>query len=141
MVTLPSFRQSISRCNMVFKLKTSKETMRVFNDISANIHLQPFALAKIAIALSIRESAELDADSFNTDTDGLELNRQTITGEYDDLFKALIINKNGCDLSEEEYFPKYLKAHLDRGAKLLYAEYKYSGSNFYNHLANLDRSI
>lgn len=126
---------------MVFKLKTSKETMQVFNDIGASIHLQPFALAKIAIALSIRNSAELDEDSFNTDTDGLELNRQTITGEYDDLFKALIVNKNGRDLSEEEYFPKYLKAHLDRGAKLLYAEYKYSGSNFYNHLANLDKSI
>lgn len=100
--------------------------------------MQPFALTKIAIALSIRNSAELDEDSFNTDTDGLELNRQTITGEYDDLFKALIVNKNGSDLSEEEYFPKYLKAHLDRGAKLLYAEYKYSGSNFYNHLANYD---
>lgn len=126
---------------MVFKLKTSKETMRVFNDIGASIHLQPFALAKIAIALSIRDRTDLDVDSFNTDTDGVELNRQTITGEYDDLFKALIINKNGCDLSEDEYFPKYLKAHLDRGAKLLYAEYKYSGSNFYNHLANLDRSI
>lgn len=126
---------------MVFKLKTSRETMQVFNDIGASIHLQPFALAKIAIALSIRNSAELDEISFNTDTDGLELNRQTITGDYDDLFKALIINKIGHDLSEEEYFPKYLKAHLDRGAKMLYSEYKYSGSNFYSHLANLDKSI
>ena len=69
--------------------------------------MQPFALTKIAIALSIRNSAELDEDSFNTDTDGLELNRQTITGEYYDLFKALIVNKNGSDLSEEEYFPKF----------------------------------
>lgn len=69
--------------------------------------MQPFALTKIAIALYIRNSAELDEDSFNTDTDGLELNRQTITGEYDDLFKALIVNKNGSDLSEEEYFPKF----------------------------------
>lgn len=141
MVIRQSFRQSILRCNMVFKLKTSKETMQVFNDIGASIHLQPFVLAKIAIALSIRNSVELDEDSFNTDTDGFEFNRQTITGEYDDLFKALIVNKEGRDLSEEEYFPKYLKAHLDRGTKLLYAEYKYSGSNFYNHLANLDKSI
>lgn len=126
---------------MIFKLKTSKETMQIFNEIGASFHLQPFALAKIAIALSIRNSAELNEDNFNTDTDGLELNRQTITGEYDDLFKALIINKNECDLSEEEYFPKYLKAHLDRGAKLLHSEFKYSGSNFYNHLANLDKSL
>lgn len=126
---------------MVFKLRTSTETMQVFSDIGASIHLQPFVLAKIAIALSIRDEVELDEVNFNTDTDGLELNRQTITGEYDDLFKALIINKSGHDLSEEEYFPKYLKAHLDRGAKMLYSEYKYSGSNFYGHLANLDKSI
>lgn len=66
--------------------------MQIFDDIGASIHLQPFALAKIAIALSIRNRAELDEVSFNTDTDGLELNRQTITGDYDDLFKALIIN-------------------------------------------------
>lgn len=126
---------------MVFKLKTSKETMKVFNEIGASTHLQPFVLAKIAIALSIRDSNALDADCFNTDNDGLELNRQTITGEYDDLFKALIISKNGCDLLDDEYFPKYLKAHIDRGAKLLRSEYKYSGSNFFNHLVNLDISL
>lgn len=44
-------------------------------------------------------------------------------------------------MSDEEYFPKYLKAHIDRGAKLLSAEYKYSGSKFYQHLANLDQGI
>lgn len=126
---------------MIFKLKTSKETMESFNEIGASLHLQPFALAKIAISLSIREKKTLIEEDFHTDTDGLELNRQTITGEYDELFKALIISDNGKFISDEEYFPKYLKAHLDRGAKLLLAEYKYSGSNFYNHLSHLDRSI
>lgn len=126
---------------MVFKLKTSKETMQIFNDIAASIRLQPFALAKIAIALSIRSTEELVESDFCADSDGLELNRQTITGEYDDLFKALIIGRKGSSLSEDEYFPKYLKAHLDRGARLLFAEYKYSGNNFYNHLASLDKSI
>lgn len=126
---------------MIFKLKTSKETMESFNEIGAISHLQPFALAKIAIALSIKETSPLKDEDFQTDTDGLELNRQTITGEYDELFKALIINYNKGFISDEEYFPKYLKAHLDRGAKRLLAEYKYSGSKFYNHLANLDKSI
>ena len=135
------YRQNILRCNMVFKLKTSKETMQIFNDIGASIRLQPFALAKIAIALSIRSTEELVESDFCIDSDGLELNRQTITGEYDDLFKALIIGRKGSGLSEDEYFPKYLKAHLDRGARLLFAEYKYSGNNFYNHLANLDKGI
>lgn len=126
---------------MIFKLKTSKETIQIFNEIGASFYLQPFALAKIAIALSIRNGAELNEDSFNTDNDGLELNRQTITGEYDELFKALIISKEKVALSDDEYFPKYLKAHIDRGAKLMSAEYKYSGSKFFQHLANLDQGL
>ena len=39
---------------MVFKLKTSKETMQIFEELGASIHLQPFALCKIALALSLR---------------------------------------------------------------------------------------
>ena len=126
---------------MVVKLKTSAETMHVFAEIGASMHLQPFALAKIAISLSIRDNSDLLEVDFCTDNEGLELNRQTITGEYDDLFKALIISKNKSNITEEEYFPKYLKAHIDRGAKLLKAEYKYSGSNFYKHLSNIDKSL
>lgn len=126
---------------MVFKLRTSKETMRIFEEIGASIHLQPFALCKLAIALSLRSNDKLEEDDFHTDTTGLELNRQTITGEYDDLFKALIISYERKDLSEEQYFPGYLKAHIDRGAKFLYAEYKYSNNNFYKHLLEIDKGI
>lgn len=126
---------------MVFKLKTSKETMLIFEEIGLSTRLQPFALAKIAIAMSIRNEEKLTTDDFLSDTDGLELNRQTISGEYDDLFKALIVQHENKLLTDDEYFPKYLKAHLDRGAKLLYSEFKYSGSRFYQHLTNLDKSI
>lgn len=126
---------------MVFKLRTSKETMKIFDEIGASFRLQPFVLSKIAIALSIRQEAQLEQADFSTNTEGLELNRQTITGEYDELFKALIINHTSKHLSDEEYFPAYMKAHLDRGAKLLYAEYKYSGSRFYQHLIELDKGL
>ena len=126
---------------MVFKLKTSKETMSIFGEINNSIHLQPFVLCKIAIALSLKIDKQLDDADFSTDNEGLELNRQTITGEYDDLFKGLIINHKQELLTDDEYFPKYLKAHIDRGAKRLYAEYKYSGSNFYKHLLSLEKSI
>ena len=76
---------------MIFKLRTSKETMEIFEEIGTSLHLQPYALCKIAIALSLRK-CEMDEQDFQTDNDGLELNRQTITGEYDELFKALIIS-------------------------------------------------
>lgn len=47
----------------------------------------------------------------------------------------------GKYLSDEEYFPKYLKAHIDRGSTYLYAEFKYSNTNFYQHLLELDKGL
>ena len=38
-------------------------------------------------------------------------------------------------------FTKYLKAYIDKGARLLLSEFKYSNSNFYKHLINLDKGI
>ena len=124
---------------MAFKLRTSSQTANIFDKLNASIHVQPFALCKLSIALSLKKPIEgLD---FNTDQGGLELNRQTITGEFDELFKALIINHCGKKLSDNEYFPKYLKAHIDRGAKLLLSEYEYNNTNFYVHLVELEKSI
>ena len=115
--------------------------MSIFEEIGASIHLQPFALCKIALALSLKDSQRLDEDNFKTDGEGLELNRQTITGEYDDLFKALIISHAENSMTDEEYFPKYMKAHIDRGAKYLFSEFKYSNGNFYKHMIELDKGI
>ena len=49
------------------------------------------------------------------DMNGLELNRQTITGQYDEVFKCLMEIKAGRSLNDDEYFPEYTKKHLDRG--------------------------
>lgn len=131
----------ILEIKMIFKLKTSKNTMSIFEEIGSVIHLQPFALCKIAMALSLRNAEGLMDDDFKYDNDGLELNRQTIMGEYDDLFKALIVSNCGAKISDDDFFPKYVKAHIDRGAKYLYSEYKYSNNNFYKHLLELDKGI
>ena len=112
--------------------------MDIFKAIYAREHLQPFALSKIAIALAIRKNYKYD--NKETDVQGLELNRQTITGNYDLLYKKLIENNEGRSLSDEEYFPKYLKAYLDYGASLLEHEYKYT-NDFYRHLVELDKGI
>lgn len=123
---------------MVFKLKTSKKTMDIFKYIETREHLQPFVLVKLAIALSVNEGYKYDGNL--DDTQGLELNRQTITNEYDVLFKALIQINEERHITEEAYFPAYLKAYIDRGAELLEQEYKYS-SDLYVHLLDLGMSI
>lgn len=124
---------------MIYKLRTSKETMKIFETLKSSQRLQPFALSKIAIALSIRYGSLLNED-FITDNDGLELNRQTIFGEYENLFKALLAMEKKAPLLDEDFFPVLVKAHLDRGAKLLENEAKY-GMHFYYNLLSLDSNI
>lgn len=125
---------------MIFKLKTAKKTMEIFEQIGQSTNLQPFSLSKIAIALSVASDKPLEDNDFKTNNEGLELNRQTITGDHDNLFKSVIIVELNKPITDEEYFPKYLKAHLDRGAIMLDSEFKYS-KNFLDHLCNLDKSI
>ena len=70
---------------------------------------------------------------YKSDSDGLDLNRQTITGDNDTYFKVLIEQVEGRYLSDEEYFPRYVKAHIDRGSQLLL--------DMYNHAGNMDKYI
>ncbi len=124
---------------MQFRLKTSKRTEEIFSAIYTREYLQPYALAKISIALALYQGF-FSSDAKLEDTNGLELNRQTITSENDILFKALIeVNENRY-IFEDEYFPDVVKKYIDYGAVLLEQEYKY-GHNFYAHLVNLEESI
>ena len=124
---------------MTNKLHTSIKTQEIFESLGQSLSLQPFTLSKLAIALSIR-SGTITPEDFKTDNCGIELSRQTIFGDHDLLFKSLIINAEGRAINEEEYFPGIVKAHLDRGARLLEGEKRYS-KDFYNHLCNLDMNI
>lgn len=124
---------------MTNKLRTSSQTQERFSLLSQSLGLQPFILSKLAIALSIRKG-KINTEDFNTDNDGLELSRQTIFGDHDLLFKSLIVNNEGCVIPEDEFFPAYVKAHLDRGSKLLIDEKRYS-KDFYYHLCTLDSNL
>ena len=110
---------------MIFKLKTSQKTQQIFAEIGKSTSLKPYTLVKHAIAWSLKEQGKIT--SFSSDNEGLELNRHSITGVYDDYFKVLIEQAEGRHLSKEEYFPKYIKAHIDRGAIILESRYKHAG--------------
>ena len=125
---------------MITKIKTSKKTMEIFRSIENGIQLQPFILAKLALAMSLKEERDWTDDDFKTDNLGIELNRQTITSEYDTIFKCLIQMKEKRHLGDDEYIKVYLKAHLDRGAKLLESEFKFS-VDFLPHLLKQDKGL
>lgn len=124
---------------MTNKLHTSKQTQEIFASVGQSLGLQPYILSKIAIALSVRQG-KLKKEDFSTDNDGVELSRQTIFGDHDLIFKSLIINCQSIAICDDDFFPNMVKAHLDRGAKLLENEKRYS-KDFYNHLCNLDDNI
>lgn len=111
---------------MIFKIRTSKKTTEIFQEIGGSIAFPPFILSKLSISLSIKSEIRLEEKDFHTDSNGLELNRQTITSEWDDLYKCLIEMSEHRHIEDDEYFQKYIKAHLDRGARMIYREFKYN---------------
>lgn len=116
---------------MIFRLKTSKRTEEIFRELENRTHLKPYTLVKHAIAWSVKENTSVEG--LSTDSDGLDLNRQTITGDHDIYFKLLIEQVEQRHLEDEEYFPAYVKAHVDRGAVILL--------NMYNHAGTLDNYV
>ena len=125
---------------MAFKLKTSKKAADIFDRIESSESLPCYTLVKLAIALSLRSHEPLKESDFHTNTLGRELNRQTITGDADALYKCLIELYAQKHLTDEEFFPGYVKAHIDRGVILLDQEQRY-GEDFLVHLTELEKGI
>ena len=116
---------------MIFRLKTSKRTQEIFHELEKRTNYKPYTLVKHAIAWSLKENTSVT--DFESDSNGLDLNRQTITGDYEAYFKGLMEEVEGRYLPEDEFFPKYVKAHIDRGSVLLL--------DMYNHAGSMDKYI
>ena len=125
---------------MAFKLKPSRRAAEIFDRIEASENLPCYTLVKLAIAMSLRSEAPLSGEDFDTNALGRELNRQTITGDADALYKCLMELYAQRHLTDEEFFPGYVKAHIDRGAVLLEQEQRYGG-DFLVHLTALEKGI
>ena len=124
---------------MSFKLKTSRRTEEIFNQIEASEKLPWPTLMRLALSLSIRQGPLMEIELYS-DSLGKELNRPTITGDADSPYKCLIELQEGRHIPDEEYFPTYVKGHLERGARLLEQEKKYS-RDLLMHLAELDKVV
>ena len=125
---------------MVFKIKTSKKTEDIISRLELSHNLPCYTLVKLAMALSLRSKKPLEESDFKTNTLGRELNRQTITGDADIMYKCLMELYAQKHLSDEEFFPGHVKAHIDRGMILLEQEARY-GDDLLIHLTELEKSI
>ena len=91
---------------MITKIKTSKKTMEIFRSIENGIQLQPFILAKLALAMSLKEERDWTDDDFKTDNLGIELNKMCIRDRY---MREKMTDMPPIRLEEfyEEYFEKF----------------------------------
>ena len=92
------------------------------------------------MALSLRSEKPLEENDFKTNTLGRELNRQTITGDADVMYKCLMELYAKKHLTDEEFFPGHVKAHIDRGIILHEQEARY-GDDLLIHLTELEKGI
>lgn len=114
---------------MNFTLKTSKYAKETLLQLQSSTGITPNILIRYAVALSLRNSEGAEIVPITKDfSDGLVLNRSTVTGEYDYVFRALITQAAGKEVSDEEYFPGLFNAHLERGIRTLAGEYKSAGN-------------
>ncbi|VEI08063.1 DndE family protein [Kurthia zopfii] len=110
---------------MNFRLKTSKKAAELLKELSSSTGYTWNVLSRISVALSlkIKEQPEAVQDSL-----GVDINRTTMTGEYDYIYKALITQHLGHAISDDEYFPALFNAHLERGIIILHGEYTLAGN-------------
>ncbi len=117
---------------MNFRLKTTHATATLLKNLQNATGLTPNILARLGISLSLLDPRP--PEPVKPDSNGLEFNRNTLTGEMDFVYKALIRQHANRAVPEDEYFPGLFNAHLERGIKLLDSEYKHAGN--YNKLLN-----
>ena len=106
------------------RIHTSEDSRNKLSILKSRTGLLPNILCRIGLMLSLAEpnQPEVDMDA----SDGSELHRDTLMGEWDPLIVALleewcVTNEIGTD---NDTLVKYFKAHLNRGVRLLYGRVK-----------------
>jgi DNA sulfur modification protein DndE len=112
------------------RLRTDKETEKLIVEMQSKLNFSTkAAVIRLSIALSLQNSEKISTfDESELDKNGSDYTRLTLTGEDDILFKVAMMEHQGFEFSDEEYFPKVFNAHLVRGIKILASEYDYAGS-------------
>lgn len=119
---------------MNFQLKTSNYVAERLKQLHSSTNLTPNILARLALALSLRQEGVPEIPQ--SEANGRDFNRNTLTGEHDYLYRTLIAQHANREISDEEFFPGLFNAHLERGVRLLSGEYQHAG-NFDKFIINL----
>jgi DNA sulfur modification protein DndE len=118
-------------------LRPTKEAHEFLeNTLARRTGIRRNVWARIAAARSITLPSLPEEADF--DSEGVELARQTVLGEQDSLFEAMFTLRYERALSDDDFFPRLFKLHMERGVKLLRQDWELSGGrpeDFYVKLA------
>jgi len=108
---------------MANKLKISTENSKQLEFLSNRLGLRRNIICRLAIGRSLNEPASVSKFK-PLDSSGTEFNRYTLTGDADDIYKALVIQHEKRRMTDDEYFSHFLRNHIERGVDILYQQYE-----------------
>lgn len=113
------------------RLTTSLDVEKKIIELQKLLKLSTKAsVMRIAIGLSLRvkEDPRDIYNEKNNDHAGATYQRITITGDYDELYRVLLIEQLNKTINDSELYPELLNSHISRGINLLYDEYQLRGN-------------
>lgn len=102
------------------RLRVCCEVSAKLSYLKSRTGLTPNILCRIGFCLSLNDPTIPNPDDYPADSDR-EIDRHTLTGQWDNLFVALIrerCKKDKLELSDEELAAQF-RAHINRGVLLL----------------------
>jgi DNA sulfur modification protein DndE len=105
------------------RLRFSQEASEALGRLKGRTGLTPNILARIGFMLSIEDPIEPDPQQYDSSSNR-EIDRKVLTGEWDDLFIALILERMAEDPEKQQDAFQYFRAHMNRGIMLLHKRVK-----------------
>lgn len=107
------------------RLRVCQEVDQRLSQLKGRTGLTPNLLCRIGFCLSLTDPSVPNPEAYPPDSDR-EINRYTLTGEWDDYFIALlkercISDKLGID---NELLEDQFRAHVNRGVLMMYLRVK-----------------
>ena len=88
------------------------------------------SVMRIAIGLSLKSKTDprIVYPEYANVNGGATYQRITITGDYDELYRALMLEQLKKEIDDKEIFPELINSHISRGVNVLYDEYQLKGN-------------
>lgn len=101
------------------RMKVCTQVDQRLSQLQSKLKLTPNLICRIGFCLSLNDPMVPDPEAYPQDS-SRELNRYTLTGEWDDYFIALL--RERCDhdkLDLEKHLEDQFRAHINRGVLLI----------------------